>query len=55
MTIIKVTITGAKTNTADRIVRYFSSQASAEDYVDNRSRTDAPGTVTTVKRIKVND
>lgn len=51
----KVTITGAGTNSANRLVRYFSSKRAAQDYVDSRSQTDAPGTVTTVKRIKVRD
>lgn len=51
----KVTIIGTGTNQANRLVRYFSNKLAAQEYIDGRSQTDAPGTVTTMKRIKVHD
>lgn len=54
MEVYKVTVIGANTNTANRVVRYFSSRDAADDFVSTR-QNDAPGTVVTVKRLKIRD
>lgn len=51
MKVYRVTVEGAGTNAADRVVRFFSNMASAQDYADHR-RADAVGVTVQVLRVR---
>lgn len=50
--VYKVTINGARTNDADRVVRYFADRQDAHDYADSR-RSDTGVIGVRVQRLRV--